>query len=156
MRLSHALATAACSAALVAPSGVAVAESTSVEGTGSLSKLVLANQEDAVVVKLFAPGGKNAVRWVNATVRDKDGTKYIVQGGWYGENWIVSLATEDEVVHCAGLKLTYSSDSGFWKAVLPRTCLAGLANKVKVSQADVNDNTATVNEAGPTKYVDRD
>ena len=143
-----------CTAGL---SGTASAETTSVKGTEAFTKLVLDNQQDQVVIKMFAPGGKNKVRWLNAIVRDKDGTRYALHAGWYGEEWQVSLSdpVSDELVPCKALALGYNSDRGFWKGVIPRGCLDDLANRIKVNDAQVVDDSPTPGTAGPTPYVAR-
>jgi hypothetical protein len=146
----------ACLALLVP--GAAHAAQTSVEGTGAYEKLVLANKQTKIVVKMYGPGGGPCeVDYVTAKLRDKDGTRYTIAAGCYpGAVWGVSLSRGDQLVECEDLKLAYQSTDGYWNGVMPRSCLDDLANRVKVTTSWIDDGSPTANEAGPTRYVARD
>lgn len=141
---------------LLAP-GAAHAAKTSVEGTGNYEKLVLANLKNKVVVKMHGPGGGPCdIKYVAATLRDKDGTRYTIDAGCYpGGTWIISLSRGSKLVECEGLKLTYQTTGGFWNGVMPRSCLKRLADRIKVTTSTIDDYSPTVSEAGPTNYVRR-
>jgi hypothetical protein len=137
--------------------GQASAATTSVKGNGSYERLVLQNRAGPVVLKMFTPGGECAIRYIQAALRDRAGTRYVVAGGCYGSGeWVASLSKGRDLVECPRLKLTYNADKGFWKAVVPRGCLRGLANRIKVPFSFVDDRSPNDdNEAGPTRYVAR-
>ena len=143
--------------ALVAVESPAQADKTSVEGTQAFTKLVLDNRQRAVVLKMVGPGGGDcSVRYLFDRIRDRDGTRYTVDAGCYpGAVWAVSLSTGGDLVECGGLSVDYDADGGFWLAKVPRGCLDGLADKIKVTAAGIDDYTPAPGEAGPTAYVDR-
>jgi len=137
--------------------GAAHAAQTSVEGTGAYEKLVLANRQTKVVVRMYGPGGGPCdIKYVTAKIRDRDGTRYTIAGGCYGKGeWAVSLSRGTTLVECDGLKLVYQETGGYWNGVMPRSCLSRLANRIKVTTSWIDDYSPTVNEAGPTRYVAR-
>lgn len=118
--------------------GPAAADSVTVEGTSEsgepteITKMVVQNRTDEVLVKVFGTGGKNAVRWVDVDVKDGDGTRYQAMAAWYGEDWATSLAKGDDLVSCDDFVFAWIGDGGFWKVSVPRSCLDGLANRIKV------------------------
>ena len=54
-------------------SGTANADTGTVTGTGDISKMVASNKSDAVIVKVFGPGGKCDIRFVAATLKGTNG-----------------------------------------------------------------------------------
>lgn len=132
------------------PAGTAWADSVTVQGTSDLeggeptdlAKMVVNNRQGSVLLKIHGTGGKGAVRWVTATVKDGDGTKYQAQGGWYGASWVVSLSRGGNLVDCDAMVFKYNSDRGFWKVSVPRSCLAGLASRIKAKSEIVTPTSA--------------
>ncbi len=133
------------------------AAKTSVEGTNAYTKLVLLNKQSQVQVKMFGPGGGDcSVKYLQTTVRDKDGTRYRLAAGCYpGATWAVSLEQGGDLVECEGASLAYVEADGYWRGKVPRSCLGGLANRIKVTTSSLDDYSPTPGEAGPTRYVAR-
>jgi hypothetical protein len=153
------LAAAALLLGLAAPAN---AESQTVKGTGDITKMSVSNGQNAVVAKVFTDGGKCSVTkevWID--LRDGDGTKYKAWGGCIpgdpasGGGWHKALERGGKGVACGGFTLAYDKAGGFWRFEVPRSCLAGLAKLVKVSAVHSSFVTATVNEAGPTRWLSR-
>ena len=119
-------------ALLLAVPGPASADSVTVQGTGDIDKMTANNADNAVVVKVFGPGGKDEVRWVNVRIKGTDGVTYTAQAGWYGKDWAKSLSRGDTLVTCGNLAITYNATGGFWKVFVPRGCLGQLTNRIKV------------------------
>jgi hypothetical protein len=145
-------------AVVLAASGVGAAQaaSTSVEGTGSYAKLVVNNGTKNLVFKLHAPGGACDIKYLTVKFRDRDGTRYLVDGGCYpGATWAASLVRGEDLVECGGLRLRYNTDKGVWTATIPRTCLKKLGSAVKVTESYVDDYSPNINEVPATKYVAR-
>jgi hypothetical protein len=136
---------------------VAVGATTSVEGTGLYEKLVLANNQSAVVIKAYGPGPFEPCHWsVNARFRDRDGTVYTVTRGCYEEStYATSLSRGSNLKACDGLTGGYNATGGFWRFSVPRSCLTALANTIKVTKSVMNIGSASPSEAGPTPYVAR-
>lgn len=135
--------------------GTAGAETQSVKGAGPISKMVANNGKNAVLVKLYGTGGKAKVRWVNVSIRGKTGGTVKAQGAWYGADWINSLEKGEKLVSCPGLEIGWNGTKKFWRFLVPRSCLKGLADKVKVSAELVANTTAQPGEAGPTTWLRR-
>jgi len=132
----------------------ATADTGTVGGTGDISKLVASNKSDAVLVKVFGPGGKCDVRYVAAKLKGTDGATFQASGGCYpGGQWVVGLSKGTKVVTCGGDKLAYNATGAFWRFYIPRTCLRRLTNKIKVS-AELTY-SAMPGEAGPTRWIRR-
>jgi hypothetical protein len=150
MRRWVATTTAAAMLALM-PAGAAWAESVTVQGTSdlpegeatTLEKMVVNNRDGSVLLKIFGSGGKSEVRWVSAYVKDDDGTKYHAMGGWYGEDWAVSLGRGDGLVECDGFVFSWNGDEGYWKVVVPRDCLRRLDDRIKAKAEIVTPTSAT-------------
>lgn len=141
-------------ALLVGPVGPASADSTTVAGTGDISTMFVNNDDTAVKVKIYGPGGKCDVRYVAATLKGTDGVTYKAVGGCYpGGVWIKSLERGTKVVPCADYKLSYNTTGKFWRFVVPRSCLGKLTNKVRVSGELTY--SPTPGEAGPTRALPR-
>lgn len=135
----------------VSPAGAA---STSVLGTGSYEKLVVKNDAKSLIFKIFAPGGECNIKYVAVKFRDRDGTRYEMDGGCYpGAVWASSLVRGTKLVDCPTFTLKYNATGGVWSASIPRTCLNGLAAAVKVTESYVDDYSPNVNEVPATKYV---
>jgi len=135
----------------VAPAGAAT---TTVEGTGSYEKLVVKNAAKKLVFNIHAPGGRCGIKYVAVAFRDRDGTKYEIDGGCYpGAVWAASLVRGQKLVKCPKFKLTYSAPKGAWTGTIPRTCLKGLDPAVKVTDSYVDDYSPNINEVPATKYV---
>jgi hypothetical protein len=137
----------------VAPAGAA---STSVQGTGSYEQLVVKNGTKNLVFKVHAPGGECSIKYLQVKFRDRDGTKYEMDGGCYpGAVWASSLVRGMTLVDCPTFKLTYNETGEVWTGTIPRTCLTGLAASVKVTYSYVDDYSPNLNEVPATKYVAR-
>ena len=80
---------------------------------------------------MYGPGGGPCdIKYVTAKLRDRDGTRYTIAGGCYGEGeWVVSLSRGTTLVECDGLKLMYQETGGYWNGVMPRSCLSRLAKQ---------------------------
>jgi hypothetical protein len=133
--------------------GSASADSVTVQGTGDIEKMTANNGDKAVVVKLYGPGGKDEVRWVNASLKGTDGVKYTAQAGWYGADWEKSLSRGSTLVSCGKLAITYNSTGGFWKLFVPRGCLDKLTNRIKVKGELVSVASATPGETSWTSWI---
>lgn len=131
----------------------AQAATTSVNGSGSYEKLVVNNGTKNLVFKLHAPGGACDIQYLAVKFRDRDGTRYAMDGGCYGVKWAASLARGDKLVDCADFRLRYNADKGVWTGTIPRTCLKRLGSAIKVTESYVQDGTPVVNEVPATKYV---
>ena len=114
-------------------SGAANADTGTVTGTGDISKLVASNKSDAVIIKVFGPGGKCDVRFVAATLKGTNGATYQTSGGCYSGRWILGLSKGTKLVTCGGDRLSYNTTGRFWRFSVPRTCLGRLTDKIKVS-----------------------
>lgn len=135
----------------VAPAGAAT---TSVTGTGSYEKLVVKNGTTNLVFKIHAPGGGCDIKYVAVKFRDRDGTRYEMNGGCYpGAVWATSLVRGSNLVDCPKFTLKYDQTAGVWTGTIPRTCLKGLAPDVKETESWVDDYTPNINEVPATKYV---
>ena len=155
-RLALAVAAAAITATSLAPP--ASGATTSVEGTGVYDRLVLANNQDTVVIKAYGPKpASGTCDWsVNAKFRDGDGTNYTVTRACYGEDTLAtSLSRGTTLKQCGGLAYSYNNTSGFYRFSVPRTCLTGLANRIKVTRSVMDLGSPSPSEAGPTAYVAR-
>lgn len=113
------------------------ADSVTVQGTSDLDeltdvkKMMVNNRQGSVLVKIHGTGGKDLVRWVAADLKDGDGTKYRATAAWHGAEWIVSLGRGPRLVNCDAMVFKYVADPGFWKVIVPRSCLGRLANRIK-------------------------
>ena len=136
-----------------APAGAA---STTVQGTGSYEKLVVKNGNQNLVFQIHAPGGKCVIKYLAVKFRDRDGTRYEMNGGCYpGPVWAASLVRGTKLVNCAKFTLKYNATKGVWTGTIPRTCLKGLASVIKVTESYVDDYSPNINEVPDTKYVKR-
>ncbi len=81
------LVAAAALAFLMGPVGPANAAWVTVRSNGSpdLSKMIVYNAANAVVVKLYGAGGKNTVRWSLVQLKGTDGFFYEAKVGWYSD-----------------------------------------------------------------------
>lgn len=131
------------------PAGQAWADSATVQGTSDtgeptdIDKMVVNNREDSVLLKVHGTGGKDAVRWVTANLKDGDGTKYEAMGGWYGADWAVSLSRGNTLVDCDAMVFKYVADPGYWKIVVPRSCLKRLSDRIKARSEIVSYENAS-------------
>jgi hypothetical protein len=134
----------------VASVQTAWAESVTVQGTSQaeggeptdVKKTVVNNGTGSVLLKIHGTGGKSAVRWVTADIRDGDGTKYEAMGGWYGADWIVSLSRGGTLIDCDAMVFRYVADPGFWKVQVPRSCLNRLADRIRAQSEIVSPTSA--------------
>lgn len=118
--------------------GPAWADSVTVQGTSyggeptDLTKMVVNNRDGSVLVKVFGTGGKNKVDEVIVRLKDGDGTAYRAIAGWYpGGVWAASLQRGSNLVDCDNLVFSWVGDGDYWKVVVPRSCLKGLADRIK-------------------------
>lgn len=131
----------------------ASAATTTVQGTGSYDKLVVKNGTK-LVFKVFAPGGKCAIKYLAVKFRDRDGTTYEMDGGCYpGAVWAKSLVRGTKLIDCPKFTLAYEATGSVWTGSIPRTCLKGLAADVKVTESYVDDYSPNSNQVPATKYV---
>ena len=63
--------------------------------------------------------------------------------------------TETTLKQCGGLTYSYNDTNDFYRFSVPRTCLSGLANRIKVTKSVMDIGSVTPSEAGPTPYVGR-
>lgn len=141
--------------AVVAAVGVVPAEAatTSVKGTGSYEKLVVNNAAKKLTFKIHAPGGACDIQYLAVKFRDRDGTRYAMDGGCYQAKWAASLSRGTKLVSCDGLRLRYSAKNSVWTGSVPRTCLKQLGSAVKVTESYVQDYSPNINKVPATKYV---
>lgn len=142
--------------------GPAAAESQTVTGTGAVKKMSVTNGQGAVVGKVFGPGKPCDITMsVSLRLRDRDGTRYLANGACHpgapedGGGWHKSLARGNTGVTCSGFKLTYNSTGKFWRFEIPRSCVGRLANQVKANGEMSATTSATLNQAGPTRWLAR-
>ena len=134
-----------------APAGAATVTDT---GSGSYERLVVKNTNKKLIFQIHAPGGRCDIKYLAVEFRDRDGTKYEMDGGCYpGPVWAASLVRGQKLVKCPKFTLKYSASAGAWTGTIPRTCLKGLASSVKVTESHVDDYSPTINEVPATKYV---
>ena len=145
-------------------SGVAIAESQTVDGTGDITKMVADNGTSFVTTKVFGlkrPCG--GAQYLHVHVTKGDGTPlYKAEGGCYSAEWHTSLwytptgDPEDYVaVDCTGFSFTRNRTTGAYKVVMPRSCLGSAPNRVRVDAEGQNYGTLTGGLAGPTKVLSR-
>jgi hypothetical protein len=138
---------------VTAPAGAATV---TVNGTGSYEKLVVKNTVKKLIFEVHAPGGGCGIKYLAVKFRDRDGTKYEMDGGCYpGAVWAASLVRGQKLVKCPKFKLTYSAAKGAWTGTIPRTCLKKLGPAVKVTDSYVDDYSPVISEVPATKYVGR-
>jgi hypothetical protein len=147
----------ACLASLLVSAPAASADEVTVDGRGVIDRLWFANQQERLVVRVFAPGGRCDVDSVSVKFRDRDGTRYRLAGTCVDhdpEQWTTRLYRGRRAVECDQMKLVFKPRGPFWRGVVNRDCLGGLGNKVRVLRARVDTGTS-VGKAGPTRYVAR-
>ncbi len=134
----------------------ALADSASVKGTGTYKKLVVKNGKNTLVFKLSAPGGKCEVKYLRVDFRDRDGTRFGMDGGCYpGAVWGASLVKgkQQKLVACSSFSLKYDKSAKVWTGKIPRSCLKGLAGAVKVTQSYVDDYSPVGGSVPKTGYI---
>jgi hypothetical protein len=145
-------------------SGVAIAQSQTVTGTGDITKMVASNGTSSVTVKVFGlkkPCG--GAQYLHVHVTTGDGTLlYEAEGGCYSAEWHTGLyytptgAPEDlEAVDCAEFSFSRNRTTGAFNVVMPRSCLVNAPNRVRVDADGQNYGTLTGGLAGPTKVLSR-
>jgi hypothetical protein len=135
-------------------SAPALAATITINGTNSYEKLVVNNANKQLVFKLHAPGGACAINYLNVKFRDRDGTRYEMDGGCYpGATWAASLVRGQNLVDCSGFTLKYNQTKSIWTGTIPRTCLKKLAGPIRVTESYVNDYSPNPGEVPATKYV---
>ena len=136
----------------------ALAETETVQGSdnGPLRKMKVNNAEHKIITKLFAPGGKNKVRWLNVVIhRKSDNKAYTASAAWYGADWIKSLSWDDNAPRsCDGFKVVYNDTDNYWRVVVPRACVGKLTNKVKV-HAEIVTNTSAIGGEATSHWLSR-
>jgi hypothetical protein len=144
-------------ALLLGLAGPAAAESQTVDGKSDIKKMFVSNGQDAVVAKVFGPGGKcSKVKELAIHLTDKDGTDFTARGACHpGNVWGKSLDLPTAGVPCPDFKLAYNATGKFWRFEVPRTCLEGLANGIKVDGWLVTWANAVPGLAGPTRRLSR-
>ncbi len=144
-------------ALLTGLAGPADAATVTVRSNGSpdLSKMVVNNGVNTVVVKLYGAGGKNNVRWSLVKLKGTDGITYEAKVGWYsGGAWIKSLYRGSTSINCADFTYAWSAAGGFWKVSVPRTCLGRLTPRLKAYSEHVGT-SPTPGQAGWSPLVAR-
>ena len=137
--------------------GPAGAESQTVDGQSDIKKMFVSNGKNAVVAKVYGPGGKcSKVKEVAIHLTDRDGTDFTARGACHAENvWGKSLDLPTAGVSCPDFTLAYDATGKFWRFAVPRTCLEGLANGIKVDGWLVTWANASPGLAGPTRRLSR-
>jgi hypothetical protein len=156
-RTALALVLAFLAALLVAAPPAATAAETTVDGRGVVDRLWFANQQERLVVRVFAPGGRCRIDSVSVRFRDRDGTRYRLSGFCVSEDprdWRTRLTRRGRTVDCDQMRLVYRPSGEFWRGVVNRSCLRRLGNTVRVDRATV-DTGDDVGRAGPTRFVAR-
>jgi hypothetical protein len=101
-----------------------------------------------------APGEECDIKYLQVKFRDRDGTRYEMDGGCYpGGVWAASLVKGKKIVSCPKFRLRFNDTSSVWTGKIPRTCLKGLDAAVKVTYSYVDDYSPNLNEVPATKYV---
>lgn len=142
---------------LMGSAGPASAAKVTVASNGSpdLSKMVVNNGANAVVVKLHGTGGKKKVRWSVVRLRGTDGVEYEAMVGWYSADWKKSLYRSGGIaVDCAGYTYGWNATKRLWRVYIPRRCLGKLTNKLKAYTEHVAT-SATPGQAGWSPWVRR-
>ncbi len=121
--------------------GPAWADSVTVQGTSSggeptdITKMVVNNRDGSVLVKVFGDGGKNrstSARIARTQGRGRHrvrGSRRLVPGRRCGAKSLSTGAATWST--CDGLVFTWEGDGDYWKIVVPRSCLKGLADRIK-------------------------
>lgn len=123
-------------------------------GTGSYKKLTVNNGKNNLIFQAFTPGGKCAIKYLSVKFRDRDGTKYAMNGGCYpGGVWAASLERSSTLVECPGFTLKWGAAKGRWTGTIRRSCLSKLGGAVKVTDSYVDDYSPVPGEVPATKYV---
>jgi hypothetical protein len=108
------------------------AASVSTAGAGDITKLTLNNTDTKVLFKIFAPAGP--IGSVEAVMKDGDGTRYsaVIINSTRGDTALYKGGPVNPVdASCPNLSISYNDTSGFWRVAVPRSCLGGLAGKIK-------------------------
>ncbi len=156
MRRVLTIAALALAVPLLAFGPPAQAATEKVAGTGSYKKLVIKNGNSNLVFKLKAPGGTCSIKYLTVKFRDRDGTRYAIDGGCYpGAVWGKSLVKGDTIKKCSDFSLKYATAKGLWTAKIPRSCLKGLGGAVKVTESYVDDYTPQGGLVPKTGYIKR-
>jgi hypothetical protein len=144
-------------ALLLGMAGPVTAESQTMPGASDVKKMFVSNGQNAVVAKVYGPGGKcSKVAQVDIRMSDKDGTEFTAIGACHpGNVWGKSLDLPTSGVDCKGFKLAYDATGKFWRFEVPRSCLKGLANGIKVLGELRTWANATPGQAGPTRRLSR-
>jgi hypothetical protein len=144
-------------ALLLGLAGPAAAESQTVVGSSDIKKMFVSNGQDAVVAKIYGPGAKcSKVKELAIHLTDKDGTEFTARGACHpGDVWGKSLDLPTAGVSCPGFRLAYNATGKFWRFDVPRTCLKGLANGIKVDGWLVTWTNPSPGLAGPTRRLAR-
>jgi hypothetical protein len=142
---------------MVGLAGPVAAESQTVVGTSDIKKMAVSNGQSSVVAKVYGPGGKcSKVKEVAIHLTDKDGTDFTARGACHpGGVWGMSLDLPTSGVSCPDDKLAYNATGKFWRFEVPRTCLDGLANGIRVDGWLVTWTNAKPGLAGPTRRLTR-
>jgi hypothetical protein len=174
MRRTH------CTAAIVTATaalalglaGPALAESTTVQGKsvngypGNITKMVANNARTAIVAKVYGLDKPCDARQVEVSVKSHNGVQYRAMGSCYnlGETpkWNKGLyrvnddgSTSGDSLACDDFKLTYNADHGFYKAVMPRSCVSKLQDGVRVEASGIDFDYATPGQTPWTKRLAR-
>lgn len=140
----------------------ASAATTSVKGSGNISKLTLDNAQRAVKVTLAGLGDACEARNWRVELSWGKPNAYAVEAGCYpGGTWRVSLVyltdrqdrNTSKLKDCAKLKATYGD--GKWRVTVPRKCIGKAADRLRAAAEGVDYSSAIPGEAGPTKRVAR-
>jgi hypothetical protein len=160
----------ALSTALTLGVGVANAQSQTVAGDkyggsfGDVRKIVVNNAAAKLTTKVFGLGEPcGGAASLQVDVQNRRGRLlYRAEGSCVGVDWGRGLyATdtgkpEDAVpVKCKKFVLARSAKSGAFRVVIPRTCMSGAPNKLRVEVNGLNFGSATGGHAGPTKALRR-
>lgn len=144
--------------------GPAAADSASVAGTGAITTMTVNNGSSSVVAKVFGPSfacDGSALKWVKIVMRDGDGTRYTAKGACYlgdptspAAGWRVTLERGGSLRACVGDAVSYIGTGNYWRLAVPRSCLNGLANRIKVVESELAPGP-TPGFAGPTPWIAR-
>jgi hypothetical protein len=143
----------------------ATAETVTVQGTGDIDKMVVKNNQSAVVTKVWGLGPKCGgaqylfvyIMWADSKAAYQvDGS--CIEAGWHKGLFYMADRTHPEnskQVDCDGLKMNFSADTKAYTVTVPRSCIPKADNRIKVKARGHNYGSMVEGKAGPTRLLRR-
>lgn len=132
---------------------------------GDIRKIVVNNATNALTTKVFGIGRPcKEAKSLQVNVQNRRGRLlFMAEAGCYGAStWGTGLYStttgkpEDATeVTCGKFVFARSPKTGAYRIVIPRKCMAGAPNKLRVEVDGLNFGSASGGHAGPTKALRR-